>query len=214
MARRRNQGRTWRCNPSISEEAAERLKAYAASVDRRPTTAAAEVLLAGLAAAAGGAGEELAELRRRNQELHDQVDALRRGQLENREAADAADDEPQAPRWERPVEELLADTRWWDRWLPRLCELLGRGETGFDYLDGDGEAPTDARGYTDLMGRLCPPIGLVTWRSPSYPAGCRRDRIWGRGRRPWTGDKRPHVGRGDPARRPRLIRTRGQRHRR
>jgi hypothetical protein len=29
------------------------------------------------------------------------------------------------PRWEWPLEKLLADDAWWDRWLPRLYELLG-----------------------------------------------------------------------------------------
>jgi hypothetical protein len=66
MGRRRNRGRTWRCNLSISEEAAERLKAYTATVDRRPTAAAAELLLARLAAATEDAEDELADLRRRN----------------------------------------------------------------------------------------------------------------------------------------------------
>jgi hypothetical protein len=169
MARRRNQGRAWRCNLTISEEAAGRLKTYAASVDRRPTTAAAELLLAGLAAATGEAEEELADLRRRNQELQDQVDALRRSQLEDLDAAERADDDRSSPRWERPVEELLADTGWWDRWLPRLYELLGRVDSGLPYLNGDGGAPTDDRGYTDLMARLFPPVESITWRSPDYP---------------------------------------------
>jgi hypothetical protein len=120
MARRRDHVRTWRCNLSINEEAAQRLKAYAASVDRRPTTAAAELLLAGLAVATGQAEEELIDLRRRNQELQYEVDALQRTQLEEAIASDGDHDDVPAPRWERPVEELLADTSWWDRWLPRL----------------------------------------------------------------------------------------------
>jgi hypothetical protein len=169
MMRRRNEGRTWRCNLSISAEVADRLKVYAASVDRRPTTVAAELLLAGLAEVTGEAEEELAELRRRNQELDDQVEALRRSQLDDLEANERAAGAGRAPRWEWPVEELVADTGWWDRWLPRLYELLGRADAGIPYLDSDGEAPTDDRGYTDLMGRLFPSVGSVTWRSPHYP---------------------------------------------
>jgi hypothetical protein len=80
--------------------------------------AAAKLLLAGLAAATGETEEELADLRRRNQELQDQVD------------------EPLAPRWERQVEELPADTGWWDRWLPRLYEILGRAAAGLHYFGG------------------------------------------------------------------------------
>jgi hypothetical protein len=168
MARRRNPGATWRCNLSFPMETAEQLKAYAARVDRRPTTAAAELLLAGLAAATGEPGEELADLRRRNQELQDQVDGLRRSQLEDLDATERAADPP-SPRWERPVEQLLADTGWWDRWLPRLYEILGRANAGIPSLDGDDETPADDRGYTDLMGRLFPPVGSVTWRSARYP---------------------------------------------
>jgi hypothetical protein len=174
MGRRRNQGRTWRCNLSISEETAHRLKVYAACVDRRPTTAAAELLLCGLATATGEAEEELADLRRRNQELRDQVDALRRSQLEDPDSTEGADDPPK-PRWEQPVEELLEDSSWWDRWLPRLYELLGRADADLQHLSEDGEVATDGRGYIDLMGRLFPPAGAVTWRSADYPRAMASD---------------------------------------
>jgi hypothetical protein len=66
------------------------------------------------------------------------------------------------------VEESLADTSWWDRWLPRLYEVLGRANAGLPYLDSDGDPPTDGRGYADLMARLFPPVGAVTWRAPRY----------------------------------------------
>src|ERR1700738_22955 len=39
------------------------------------------------------------------------------------EADQPAQDEP---IWEWPIEAILADARWWDRWLPDLNELLGR----------------------------------------------------------------------------------------
>jgi hypothetical protein len=166
VAVRRSEGGTWRCNLSISQEAAARVKAYAASVDRRPTTAAAELLLAGLTTVTGEAEEELADLRRRNHELQDQVHALWRSELVDLDTTERAD--LPAPRWEQPMDELLADASWWDRWLPRLYEVLGRADAGIPYLD-DGETPADNRGYTDLMARLFPPLGEVNWRSPSYP---------------------------------------------
>jgi hypothetical protein len=34
--------------------------------------------------------------------------------------------------------ELLVDTTWWNRWLPRLYEILGRADAGVHYLDSDG----------------------------------------------------------------------------
>jgi hypothetical protein len=64
------------------------------------------------------------------------------------------DDDPPAPRWERPVEHLLTDTDWWDRWLPRLYEVLGRADSAILILDEDGNAARDERGYIDLLGRL------------------------------------------------------------
>jgi hypothetical protein len=97
------------------------------------------------------------------------VDALRPSQLEDLNAIERHHDNPPAPRWELPVDKLLADTSWWDRWLPRLYELLGRADAGIPYLDSNGETPADDRGYTDLMGRLFPPAGSVTWASPDYP---------------------------------------------
>jgi hypothetical protein len=169
MAGRRNHSRTWRCNLTIGQEAAKQIKAYAASVDRRPTTAATELLLAGLAAAGGDGDEELADLRRRNQELQDQVDALRRSRVEDLNATERADEHPPAPRWELPVDKLVADASWWDRSLPRLYEILGRADASIPYLDSDGDTAADERGYIDLMGCLFPPVGEVAWRSPRYP---------------------------------------------
>ena len=97
---------------TVSAVDAERLEAYAASVDRRPTTAAAELLLAGLAAATGEAEEEIADLRRRNHELQDQLDSLG----ESVRSPEPVYSPPSGPRWEWSVEDLLADRAWWDRW--------------------------------------------------------------------------------------------------
>lgn len=111
MARRRNPSGTWRCNLSFSKEVAERLRAHVASVDRRPTTAAAELLLGGPAAATGEAENELAALRRRNQELQDQVEALRRSRLDELNATEETDDDPPSPRWEQHSKGSGAATR-------------------------------------------------------------------------------------------------------
>jgi hypothetical protein len=73
-------------------------------------------------------------------------------------------------RWKWPVEDLLADTAWWDRWLPDLYELLGRDLRGEpDEWGGPGEPIIDGRGYGDLLTYLFPPVGDVTWRSADYP---------------------------------------------
>src|SRR5215470_9940933 len=109
------------------------------SVDRRPTTAAKELLMAGLAAA-GGPGD-LTGLKRRYEELERERDDLQRQLAAAFQAQRPPDAEPMPPaspgsasagsdrrdrrrrrlaRWEWPIEDLLADTSWWDRWLPRL----------------------------------------------------------------------------------------------
>src|SRR5579875_1436468 len=145
---------------TLSAAAAERLEAYAASVERRPTTVAAELLLAGLEAATGEADAELAAARRRIAELERQLEAV---------FSSHRPPEPppcRGPRWEWPMAELLADHAWWERWLPRLGELLGRDLPASASGRGAG---LDERGYVDVLGHLLPPIGGVTWRSPDYP---------------------------------------------
>jgi hypothetical protein len=67
--------------------------------------------------------------------------------------------------------ELLADRAWWERWLPRLGELLGRDLPASTNGRGTG---LDERGYLDILGHLLPPIGEVTWRSPDYPRAAAR----------------------------------------
>jgi hypothetical protein len=150
---------------------AERLEAYAASVDRRPTTAAAELLLAGLNSATGDAAQELADARRRIDELGRQLDAV----LSAQRPPDPHEAHPDGPRWRWPIEELLADAEWWDRWLPSLYELPGRdlrADTGSAYgrTRAGGQPAVDSRGYSDLLSYLFPPTGSVSWGSPDYPA--------------------------------------------
>src|SRR5262249_14002952 len=68
-----------------------------------------------------------------------------------------------------PLPALLSDDRWWDQWLPRLYELLGRQLV--QYAPTPGQV-LDRRGYADLMTFLFPPIlrgtAVVTWRSSNY----------------------------------------------
>jgi hypothetical protein len=145
---------------TLSAADAERLEAYAASVERRPTTVAAELLLAGLEAATGEAEGELAAARRRIAELERQLEAVF-------SAHRPPEPSPcRGPRWEWPMAELLADRAWWERWLPRLGELLGRDLPASANGRGTG---LDVRGYVDILGHLLPPVGAVTWHSPDYP---------------------------------------------
>src|ERR1700730_18365281 len=121
MGRPKNEVPSRRVHLTVDEATADALEAYARSVDRRTATAAVELLEAGLARAAGVDAEELAAARRRVDELEREVSRLERGQ---HVAGD--DGAEEGPRWEWPLEALLADRAWWDRWLPRLYELLGR----------------------------------------------------------------------------------------
>jgi len=86
-------------------------------------------------------------------------------------------DEQYGPRWQWPLDVLLADSRWWRRWYPELCKLLGRklkvpkpSRPGA----GDDVVVLNAHGYGDLMEFLFPtlagPQGAVSWRDPRYPA--------------------------------------------
>jgi hypothetical protein len=72
---------------TLSAADAERLEAYAASVERRPTTVAAELLLAGLEAATGEAEGDPAAARCRITELERQADTA---QPDQRRAGGAA----------------------------------------------------------------------------------------------------------------------------
>jgi hypothetical protein len=78
------------------------------------------------------------------------------------------------PRWTWPLPVLLADRPWWDRWLPELNELLGRGLVPTDASYGDRAPIRDRRGSSDLLEFLFPvvttPSGGVTWRDVNYPA--------------------------------------------
>lgn len=147
---------------------------------------------------------ELRRERRRVEELELELARAERrateaGRAARRMGADVGGDEepeaeperPSAPaseagsaaRWELPMGQLLEDQEWWDRWLPRLAQTLGRKFPTAAYGDAmDPQRrrmpPTEGRGYVDLLEHLFPPIRveeegaeqLVTWRSVEYPA--------------------------------------------
>lgn len=91
----------------------------------------------------------------------------------NGEVAPRSNDQP---RWEWPLEAILADREWLDRWLPDLYELLGRRLTppADPSQLSQPEPVLDSRGYSDLMEFLFPSVnsaqGAASWRSSRYPA--------------------------------------------
>jgi hypothetical protein len=172
---------------TLDGENADRLDAYAASVDLGPSTVAGELLVSAVDRARGepngtltAARQETGRLQREVRRLEAQLEEADRQAAELRhQAQERGDPEPpKLARWERPVEEVLAEPTWWDRWLPRLYELLGRdlvlqqAESG---TFGQREPIVDDRGYSDLMAYLFPPIReaggrVMTWRNPEYAA--------------------------------------------
>jgi hypothetical protein len=170
MARPRRPTPAHRYHLTLDRAIADRLGAYAKATRRPISTTAAALISDALTRVRT---EELTAL------------ALHR---ELGEPADRDQVEPSAPRWEWPIDALLADTEWWDRWLPRLNELSGRRLAPLipqPRREGSGGhlspvAPAvDERGYTDVLAFLLPPIVggemRLTWRSPDYPAAARRE---------------------------------------
>jgi hypothetical protein len=168
---------------TLAAPVADRLDAYAQDSHQPAATAATGLMLAALDRVGTPEGAELLEARRQVQELTARVEALRR-QLAERAGGDQV--QQPAPRWEWPLAVLLSDAEWWDRWLPRLYELLGRRlapQATQSRRPAYGErtpAPAplvDERGYSDLLGFLFPaisdPQGTLTWRSPDYAEAAR-----------------------------------------
>jgi hypothetical protein len=133
----------------LSEEECDLLAAYAKQLGHPPTRVAGD-LLRKVLYAEGGPEAVLRLLKGNAEELGERQ-----------------------PIWEWPIEAILAQPRWWDRWLPDLDELLGRSLTNPKDPQGRREVVKDRRGYADLMEFLFPAVatasGTVTWRSPEYP---------------------------------------------
>lgn len=174
-----------RIHVTLDLDAGARLGLYAEAAGRPLATAATELLGDALARLDTDEGEELREARRQLDEERGRVAALRR-QL----AAAAGRDrtEQRVPRWEWPLDVLLDDAGWWDRWLPRLYELLGRRLVAaeppgrlpaYGQRQAEQQPVLDERGYSDLLSFLFPPIAVageaITWRSLDYPRTAERE---------------------------------------
>jgi hypothetical protein len=157
---------------------ADALEAAARDSGRPPTTEAGLRIVRTLRADEPGGNEagtamlaELAELKRQLAAARAEVAALRR-----RLGVADGGDEARPPRWEWPLEDLLADRDWWAAWIPRLYEVLGRPLAAYN---SGGQRPHDERGFVDLLSHLFPPVQLgervlSEWHSPDYPAMIRR----------------------------------------
>jgi hypothetical protein len=178
MARPRRTTPTRRYHLTVSTGFAGRLDAYASGLRQRPATVAASLLEDALERTVSGQlehqpeSEELAEARRHIQELNHRLSILRAQHAKCKPTPDSTSTsaiEGSSPRWEWPLAAVLSDDEWWDRWLPRLYELLGRQL--IQYAPTPGQV-LDRRGYADLMTFLFPPMSrgtaIVTWRSPTY----------------------------------------------
>lgn len=176
MAGPRRTTPTKRYHLTVSSEFSDRLDAYASELRQRPATVAATLLEDALKRAVSEPQEhepesdELAEARRHIEELNRRVSILRAQHARCSPTPDPSSTsvmEGRGPRWEWPLPALLGDDEWWDRWLPRLYELLGRQL--MQYAPTPGEV-LDPRGYADLMTFLFPPIS----RGTPLSAGARR----------------------------------------
>jgi hypothetical protein len=171
-------GSTRRLGLTLGLDEYARIMAYARQEGRPVATVAKRVLLEAIDGhdpnAASGA---LSRERDRVRDLEAEVTRLEAGLAQQVATADLS---ARLPRMRWPLEALLTDRPWWDEWLPRLGELLGRN-LEYDRARGDrqGKAIVDDRGFADLMGYLFPELkdeqGRPTrWHSPDYSRCARR----------------------------------------
>lgn len=160
---------------TLEEADADALDAAARAQGRPPTTEAGLRIVRTLRTEDEGVADELSKARAEVAELGRRLDAARveNAALLRRIGEGVADvGDGRGPRWEWPLEDLLADRPWWSTWLPRLHEVLGRPLPAYGI---GNRQPQDERGYVDLMARLFPPIRLADgadaeWHLPDYPA--------------------------------------------
>lgn len=152
---------------SVTASVAAAVEELARRWGRPPTTVAGRLLSEAAENALHPPEDEIAELRRQLQAAVSERDRLRRQVHEQREVSTP----PAGPRYEWAIENLMRDQAWWEQWLPRLDQLMGR------WLSLSTMVPRDDHGYLDLGQRLFRPIGSdsseeegVSWRSAQYPA--------------------------------------------
>jgi hypothetical protein len=155
----------------------ERITAYARQARRPVATVAKRVLLGVIDGHNPDAAmAALSRERDRVRELESEVARLH-AQLAQHQAA--TDLPTRLPRWRWPLQVLLADHEWWEQWLPRLGELIGRNlQYGHTYDDGQSTTIVDDRGFADLMGHLFPNLKDAQgtpfrWNSLEYPKHAR-----------------------------------------
>jgi hypothetical protein len=142
------------------------LDAYARDQANPAATIGTNLLVEALRRATSGTDEPAAE-RRMVADLQAANATLRR----RLQAAGTSTEAPPVPRWGWAIEGVLADRAWWETWLPRLNELLGRRYPRYGM---GAEEAFDARGYADLMAFLFPPVRqngrvVAEWHAPEYP---------------------------------------------
>jgi hypothetical protein len=174
MGRPRGEVPIDRFNVRLPEPDAEWVKARSAAGHRSCPAVIAEAVRAARLREAGTdqeadearvlASPQFQAVQQEKEELAVRLLEVRR-QLAQQKKATPPGELERMPRWSWPLDSLLGDAEWWDAWLPRLYELMGR-ETGYD---PESRTAVDDRGYIDLMGLLFPAADRVTWRSLMYP---------------------------------------------
>ena len=156
-----------------------RLQAHAMAAGRPVATVARGLLVRAMDGHDPDEAPVLHRERERIRRLEAEVGGLQ-SELARRQAA--ADLAANLPRWRWPLEPLLADRAWWDEWLPRLGELIGRHLQYEPAYRGPESRPVvDERGYADLLGYLFPDLvgergARISWHWPQYPRLARRSR--------------------------------------
>src|SRR5262245_56195414 len=123
MPRPRNEIPALRYHLTLERPIAARLAAHAKATGQSLARAAAVLITDALTPAERDETEARRDARRQSEELTGRVQALRRQPARH---TDRDTVQVVASRWEWPMDALLADAEWWDRWLPRLNELMGR----------------------------------------------------------------------------------------